>query len=574
VGLSGSGKSTIVALLERFYEPTSGKILLDGRNISKLQLKWLRSQIGLVSQEPILFATTIFENIASGGNDISKEDVIAASKLANAHNFIMQLPDQYDTMCGEKGVTLSGGQKQRVAIARALIRKSKILVLDEATSALDNESERVVQAALNDMMDKTKMTTLVIAHRLSTIRNADKIIVLSEGSVVELGSHSQLMKLSGGLYKKLVEFQERPTSETFISTELSAKQVEGTNTIVRKYSVASNQHTTVNAEASEPIEADIKEVSIAQIMALTKPQRPYLIAGFTACLFQGFSMPVVALIIANVMSVMQKNYNLYLTTNDRQYLDTLYTDAREQSIIFLGIAVVIFLVSYVQTYSFRLIGEKLTTRLRNMYFQAIIRQNIGFFDQDGHTTGALTTDLSTNVTKVVAIAGENQSRIVQTIFTLVGALIISFSTGSWQLTLVMLCVIPLVIGATMYRSRRMKGQNITDSLKFSGSLATEAIVNVRTVSAFGLQESLVTKYDTLLTTPMQEGIRQAHFNGFINGVATFSTFAVYALIFWYGNKLIVDKSIDFQEMIRTLMTVLMAAQGMGQTAGWIGDSDA
>ncbi|KAH9120261.1 hypothetical protein AeMF1_007493, partial [Aphanomyces euteiches] len=181
VGASGSGKSTLVALVERFYQPTSGAIYLDGRDISTLQLKWLRSQIGLVSQEPVLFATTIFENIAAGGDNISRSQVIAAAKLANAHDFIMGLPDGYDTMCGEKGATLSGGQKQRVAIARALVRQPKILVLDEATSALDNESERVVQDAINNLMAHTDMTTIVIAHRLSTIRNADKIAVISKG---------------------------------------------------------------------------------------------------------------------------------------------------------------------------------------------------------------------------------------------------------------------------------------------------------------------------------------------------------------------------------------------------------
>uniref|UniRef100_H3GAV4 ABC transporter domain-containing protein n=1 Tax=Phytophthora ramorum TaxID=164328 RepID=H3GAV4_PHYRM len=203
VGSSGGGKSTLISLLERFYDPNEGSILLDGRDVKTLNVKWLRSQIGLVSQEPVLFATTIFENIAAGGDNITREQAVAAAKLANAHTFIMTLPQQYDTLVGEKGVSLSGGQKQRVAIARAIVREPKILVLDEATSALDAESERVVQAALNDLMAKTKMTTLVIAHRLSTIRHADKIVVVNAGHVVEEGPHDELVAIEHGFYRKL-----------------------------------------------------------------------------------------------------------------------------------------------------------------------------------------------------------------------------------------------------------------------------------------------------------------------------------------------------------------------------------
>ncbi|RLN26288.1 hypothetical protein BBO99_00006616 [Phytophthora kernoviae] len=198
VGASGGGKSTIISLLERFYDPVGGSILLDGRDLRTLNIKWLRSQIGLVSQEPVLFATTIADNIAASQTNLTREDVIAAAKLANAHTFIMSLPKNYDTLVGEKGVSLSGGQKQRVAIARAIIREPKILIMDEATSALDAESERVVQDALNALMSKTHMTTLAIAHRLSTIRHADKIVVLADGHVVEEGPHDELVDIEHG----------------------------------------------------------------------------------------------------------------------------------------------------------------------------------------------------------------------------------------------------------------------------------------------------------------------------------------------------------------------------------------
>ncbi|PKI46501.1 hypothetical protein CRG98_033058, partial [Punica granatum] len=179
VGGSGSGKSTVISLIQRFYDPNGGEILLDGVGIEKLQLKWLRSQMGLVSQEPALFATSIKENILFGKEDATFDEVVEAAKASNAHNFISQLPQGYGTQVGERGVQMSGGQKQRIAIARAIIKSPRLLLLDEATSALDSESERVVQEAL----DKASIgrTTIVIAHRLSTIRNADIIAVVQNG---------------------------------------------------------------------------------------------------------------------------------------------------------------------------------------------------------------------------------------------------------------------------------------------------------------------------------------------------------------------------------------------------------
>jgi len=203
-GPSGSGKSTLVALLERFYDPQGGAITLDGVDIRTLNLRWLRSQLGLVGQEPVLFQGSVADNIRYGKAGASDADVEGAARLANAHGFITSsLADGYATQVGLKGSRLSGGQKQRVAIARAIVRKPAVLLLDEATSALDNESERVVQAALDAVVAETRRTTLVIAHRLSTIRNADSIAVLSEGRVVEKGTHAELLSL-GGLYTRLV----------------------------------------------------------------------------------------------------------------------------------------------------------------------------------------------------------------------------------------------------------------------------------------------------------------------------------------------------------------------------------
>ena len=204
VGPSGSGKTSILNLIPRFFDPQEGKISIDGQNTQDVSLASLRSVIALVSQEPILFDLSIKENIAYGKKDASNKEIINAAKSASAHNFISKLPNGYDTLVGEKGYSLSGGQRQRLSIARAFLKDAPILLLDEATSSLDSESEHAVQKAINILMKDR--TTLVIAHRLSTIENANKIIVLDDGSIEETGTHHQLIE-NDGLYKKLYERQ-------------------------------------------------------------------------------------------------------------------------------------------------------------------------------------------------------------------------------------------------------------------------------------------------------------------------------------------------------------------------------
>jgi ATP-binding cassette subfamily B protein len=204
VGQSGAGKSTIAAMLARLYDPDQGRVVLDASDLRDLDPSWLRRQIGAVSQEPILFSTSIADNIRYARPEATDAEVEAAARTANAHEFILRFPDGYKTLVGERGVQLSGGQKQRVAIARAVLKDPRVLILDEATSALDAESEHLVKEALDRLM--RGRTTLVIAHRLSTVVDADRVVVLEGGRVVQAGSHATLMR-EGGLYRRLVERQ-------------------------------------------------------------------------------------------------------------------------------------------------------------------------------------------------------------------------------------------------------------------------------------------------------------------------------------------------------------------------------
>jgi subfamily B ATP-binding cassette protein MsbA len=207
VGPSGAGKSTLIDLVPRFYDPTGGRILIDGHDLRSVQLRSLRDKIGIVTQETILFNDTVRNNIAYGLDECPIENIVSAAKAANAHAFISEMPEGYDSVIGERGVKISGGERQRLALARAILKNPPVLILDEATSALDTESEILVQEAIERLM--TGRTSIVIAHRLSTIQHADRIVVIEGGKIVEAGKHNELIGKTRGLYRKLYQLQFR-----------------------------------------------------------------------------------------------------------------------------------------------------------------------------------------------------------------------------------------------------------------------------------------------------------------------------------------------------------------------------
>lgn len=287
-GQSGCGKSTCIQLIQRFYDPQEGGVYLGGHDIKTLNVKFLRDMIGVVSQEPILFETTIIENIRYGRLDVTDAEIKQAAKQANAYDFIQNLPKQWDTEVGEGGATLSGGQKQRVAIARALVRNPKILLLDEATSALDTESESIVQAALEKASEGR--TTIVIAHRLSTIRSADKIFGFAGGRIVEEGTHKSLLEIENGVYANLCNMQ------TFEKAAPSEKAKESKKKVVLDRQKSQNQDKEEEKE-------DLPTSPWSKIMAMNGPETPYIVVGIFFAAITGAAQPLFAVVFAEILTI-------------------------------------------------------------------------------------------------------------------------------------------------------------------------------------------------------------------------------------------------------------------------------
>ncbi|KAG2569204.1 hypothetical protein PVAP13_7NG371700 [Panicum virgatum] len=366
VGGSGSGKSTVVALIERFYDPNEGQVLLDNVDIKTLQLRWLRDQIGLVNQEPALFATTILENILYGKPDATIAEVEAAATASNAHSFISLLPNGYNTMVGERGIQLSGGQKQRIAIARAMLKNPKILLLDEATSALDADSESIVQEALDRLM--VGRTTVVVAHRLFTIRNVNMIAVIQQGQVVETGTHDELLaKGSTGAYASLVRFQEstwnrdlggastRRSRSMHLTSSLSTKSLSLRSGSLRnlsyQYSTGADGRIEMISNADNDRKYPAPRGYFLKLLKLNAPEWPYAVLGAIGSVLSGFIGPTFAIVMGEMLDVFY-----YRDPNEMEKKTKLYV------FIYIGTGIYAVVAYLVQHYFFSIMGENLTTR--------------------------------------------------------------------------------------------------------------------------------------------------------------------------------------------------------------------
>uniref|UniRef100_F6URM6 Multidrug resistance protein 1A n=1 Tax=Ciona intestinalis TaxID=7719 RepID=F6URM6_CIOIN len=548
-GQSGCGKSTCVQLIQRFYDPQNGIIELDGVDIRTLNVRWLREHIGVVSQEPILFDTTIAENIRYGRDDVTDDEIKEATKQSNAYDFIMKMPNKFDTMVGEGGAQMSGGQKQRIAIARAIVRDPKIMLLDEATSALDTESEAVVQAALEKAAQGR--TTLLIAHRLSTIRNSDKIIGFHEGRALEQGSHDQLLKVENGIYQNLVNMQ----SYSAEGEDVSERQ-RSLRRLISATSAKSEEEVKEEADEDE----DLPDYSIMRVIRMNKPEFGYILLGCIAAAVNGGIQPVFAVLFSEILSTFA------LPLSEQEQRITLY------SLLFVAIGAAALVANVVQAASFAKSGEELTSRLRMQGFKAMLRQEIGYFDDHFNSTGALTTRLATDASRVQGCTGVRAGTIIQSICALGVALGIAFAYG-WQLTLLTLAFVPFMAIAGMLQMKVLTGQAGDESKAFekAGTLATEATTNIRTVASLTREQTFHDNYRDALILPQKKSMRKAHVYGITFGFSQCIVFFAYAATFRFGAWLVDQNLMTFNNVFKVLMAVIFGAFAVGQTSSFAPD---
>ncbi|WOL17145.1 ABC transporter B family member 19 [Canna indica] len=570
VGGSGSGKSTVVALIERFYDPNQGLVLLDNVDIKTLQLQWLREQIGLVNQEPALFATTILENILYGKPDATIAEVEAAASAANAHSFICQLPNAYSTQVGERGVQLSGGQKQRIAIARAMLKNPKILLLDEATSALDAGSESIVQEALDRLM--VGRTTVVVAHRLSTIRNVDMIAVIQQGQVVETGTHEELLsKGTSGAYASLIRFQEMARNRDFggLSTRRSRSSRLSHSLSTKSLSLRSGSLRNLSYQYSTGADGRIEMVSNAdnvrkypaprgyffKLLKLNAPEWPYTIMGAIGSVLSGFIGPTFAIVMSNMIEVFY-----YRDPN------AMERKTREYVFIYIGTGLYAVVAYLVQHYFFSIMGENLTTRVRRMMLSAILRNEVGWFDEEENNSSLVAARLANDAADVKSAIAERISVILQNMTSLLTSFIVGFIV-EWRVALLILATFPLLVLANFAQQLSLKGfaGDTAKAHAKTSMIAGEGVSNIRTVAAFNAQDKILSLFGNELRVPQRHSLQRSQMSGILYGLSQLSLYASEALILWYGAHLVRSGVSTFSKVIKVFVVLVVTANSVAET---------
>ena len=587
VGSSGGGKSTVIQLIERFYDPDAGSIDFGGTPLTDLNVTWLRDQLGFVGQEPVLFNCSIGENIRYGNESASQADVEAAARLANCHSFISTFPEGYDTSVGERGTQISGGQKQRIAIARAILKNPRVLLLDEATSALDSESEKLVQEALDNVMRARTQTTIVIAHRLSTVRDANRIAVIENGGIKEIGTHEELMEKADGKYRNLIAMQNLDgKGEMVLSSSTKASEI-----VHSKESDATTEGTDDEASATK---AEMEKKNAQRARLLAKGDGFFFFVGSIGAVLAGIVFPAWGVIFAFMIEVLYKpvfdcprddlppllldtlpgGFDTLACSGDEcdAFCDSYYDAAAEQmrqssftvTFAYLGIIVATVLGNILLFWGFGNASERMNKRVRDSAFEALIRQEPAYFDK--HSVGSISTQLQDDAAMIQSFSGEPIRMLVMNLSSVLVGVILSFFY-MWPFALLTLVSLPFMGFGAEVEMRTMMGEDEDHSKEdnAAGSIVVETLLNMRTTASLAIEPARSKEYKAAVAAEEPALIRNKIKTGATTGLGLFCQMWCFALWFWWGGFLLsrFPGRWTYRDFLISIFGLMFSLSGLG-----------
>jgi ATP-binding cassette subfamily B (MDR/TAP) protein 1 len=591
VGPSGGGKSTVVQMIERFYDPSSGSVEFEGTDISQLNVSWYRDQLGFVSQEPTLFNTTIAENIRYGYPGASQEQIEEAARQANAHDFILSFPNGYQTNVGENATQVSGGQKQRIAIARALIKKPKVLLLDEATSALDTESESVVQSAIDTLMESKNQTIVVIAHRLSTIRNADRIAFIGDGILKEIGPHDELIADPSGHYKRLVDFHGMSGRD---KKKIISKDDDDED----------DNLLDVSSHAGDLEEDEDKQVVKKQskrARTLASSDSGFFFIGAIGAILAGLVFPgwgvvfafMIELLFRPVFPCTDENFDqdiikwTELTTfNVFEGYDTCqgYIDGNVDAIRtlsynvtwgWLGLMASTMIGNVLLFYGFGCATERMNKRVRDAVFTALMRQDIGYYDT--HSVGKLSTQIEDDAALIHSYSGEPIRTMSMAASSVLVGIVLSF-VYMWPFALMFIALLPFMgFGAHMEMQMYMGEDEGAGEPKpgedGAGALVVETLLSIRTVASLTIEKMRSEEYAKALLAEDPKSIMTNIKKGFATGIGFLFQLWGMGFMFWWGGFVMSQwpGSFTYRGFLISMFAALFSLSGL--SVAFIGATD-
>ncbi|KAF2748010.1 multidrug resistance protein-like protein 1 [Sporormia fimetaria CBS 119925] len=562
VGPSGSGKSTITSLLLRFYDPSAGTVCLGGEDIRTFNVSSLRSHVALVTQHPILFTGTILDNIRQGlpKNQVyTEEEVIARCQAAarEAHcDFLDYLPEGIHTKIGSGHHSqISGGQKQRITLARALVGNPSLLLLDEFTSAMDASSEAIVIENLKKGSAASNRTTIIIAHRLVTVKDADQIIVLRDGAVVEHGQHEALVK-ADGVYAGLIRAQQfdkkqssSPSSSTTAFSSPSSKQEA-------PISAQADEHGSDNVPL---IESDQGRLGTAHIVArclrLNKKESPWVAIGLLASILSGGLITGEAVIFGNLVELI----------NDSNGSARLDARVSLFCLLFLALSLVALLAHACSGSAFGLVSENLTLRIRDISLRTILRQDIAWFSKSGNSHHSLMSRITMDSGHLSGLSGVIIGTFFSIATSVVGGIILAHIVA-WRIAIVLMSAVPVMLLAGFLRLRILSKSEERHQTAYSSAaaLASEACSAIQTIAALGREREVLWLYKKEVQKPYDESLKFSIWGNLMLAFSLSVTYFVYALAYWWGSKQVREGYYSPKAYFIVMPALLFSAQAAGQ----------